>query len=348
VNLFAEHGAGVIGQTYTGAKLVQLSAAVTAPTGVRLFLFNNFSSFSGGTAGAKNLRWQRVNVRAPTSAELETGTVLPAVQAQMAIVADVAASADGTAKAIHGVVMDVNGYVSGYGSVNDGVNSAFEVLAANFGIRDPGLGERTEYRGGIWDIYSPAENTRTRYGKAFGGAQKLVWWTGPQSVVEGSETKTNAFVYISQNTVGGPRFGGSDVVGGGKTSGVRTFSSGPGGSSVETTINGVQGGSQIGVHINVNGGSLSTNSNSNGSVRLYETAGGNTRLLFSEAVVTVPNGLQNPDGSWGIQEEPSAFGTVMGQLSGDVTYRAEYSRSSGSSYVQGAVINASVTITPPL
>jgi hypothetical protein len=134
-------------------------------------------------------------------------------------------------------------------SVNDGVTSAFEVLAANFGIRDPGSGERTEYRSGNWYVYSPSENTRTRYGRAFGGSQKLVWWTGPSSVAEGSETKANAYVYMSQNTVSGPRFGGSDIVGG---SGVLTATAsslivqggrnGAGGVSTSTTTATAAGG----------------------------------------------------------------------------------------------------------
>lgn len=187
---------------------------------------------------------------------------------------------------------------------------------------------------------------RLTIGPGFGVSNGLVMWFGPSTTATASMSRTNG--YFALGTDGKVYYGNAELAGGGKTSGVRVFSSGAGGSSVETTINGVQAGSQISVHIGVNGGSLSTNSNSNGSVRLYEVSGGNSRLLFTQGVVTVPNGLQNPNGSWGIQEEPAAFGTVMGQFSGNVTYRAEYSRSSGSSYVQGAVINASVTITPPL
>lgn len=187
---------------------------------------------------------------------------------------------------------------------------------------------------------------RLTIGPGFGVSNGLVMWFGPSTTATVSMSRTNG--YFALGTDGKVYYGNAELAGGGKTSGVRVFSSGAGGSSVETTINGVQAGSQISVHIGVNGGSLSTNSNSNGSVRLYEVSGGNSRLLFTQGVVTVPNGLQNPNGSWGIQEEPAAFGTVMGQFSGNVTYRAEYSRSSGSSYVQGAVINASVTITPPL
>ncbi|MEN5053131.1 hypothetical protein [Brevundimonas naejangsanensis] len=90
VHLFDEHGVGVMGQTYTGAKLVALPTAADNPSGVLLHLFNNFSSLSGGPGGAKNLRWQRVNVRAPTSAEIEAGRVQQVeAQASMALSASV-------------------------------------------------------------------------------------------------------------------------------------------------------------------------------------------------------------------------------------------------------------------
>lgn len=379
VNFATEIGGnGVAGKTYRIRKLVDARHADAAS--YRLYTMTRLSTFS--PVGSATIDWERAAWRPATAEEailpdvasrvgtLETATAnlqagkadasrvtsLEAtvntpgtgLTARLTTVENVAASADGTAKAIKGVVLDVNGYVSGYSSVNDGTTSAFEILTDVFALRAPGSGERMEMRSGNTFIYSPSENTRTRYGKAFGGAQKLVWWTGPTSVAEGSETKANAYVYMSQNTVSGPRFGGSDVAGGGKASGVRSFSSGPGGASVETTINGIQAGSQIGIYISLSGGSLSTNSNSNGTVRLYEVAGGNSRLLLSQGVVTVPNGIQNPNGSWGILEAPAATGSAIGQYSGDVTYRAEYSRSSGSSYVQGAVINATVTITPPI
>ena len=155
------------------------------------------------------------------------------LRASIQEVRSVAVSADGRSKAIVGNVLDVNGYVSGTASTNDGVQARFEVLADVFGIRSPGGGERTEYRSGRWYIYSPAEATRTVYGKAFGSDQKVTWWTGPDTLAEGAETKGNAYVYISQNTVGGPRFGGSDVVG-------------PGGTLTATANTGFIGGARTG------------------------------------------------------------------------------------------------------
>lgn len=238
-------GSGVAGKTYRIRKLVDARHADAAS--YRLYTMTRLSTFS--PVGAATIDWERAAWRPATAEEVASGTILPDVAsrvgtletatanlqtgkadasrvtsleatvnmpgtgltARMTTVENVAASADGTAKAIKGVVLDVNGYVSGFASTNDGTTSSFEINAAAFGIRDPGSGERTEYRAGNWYVYSPTEDTRARYGKAFGGAQKLVWWIGPTSVAEGSETKANAYVYMSQNTVSGPRFGGSDV-----------------------------------------------------------------------------------------------------------------------------------------
>lgn len=213
---------------------------------------NGFPTYNGvapgGISAAKRLYVHRLSIRAATEAEISAQVALPAVSARLTTaesaittnnsaatsrltsleatvntvgtgvtarlttVESVAASANGTAKAIKGVITDVNGRIGGYASSNDGTTTSFEILASVFGIRDTGSGLRTEYRSGIWYVYDPDAATRTMYGKAFGGANKLTWWTGPASVAEGSETKANAYVFIS--TVA-PRFGGTDTPGGG-------------------------------------------------------------------------------------------------------------------------------------
>ena len=179
-----------------------------------------------------------------------------------------------------------------------------------------------------------------------GPGSTWVLWFGPNTINAAGATRTNG--YFCLGTDGKVYYGTTELGGGGKTAGVRSFSSGPGGSSVETTISGIQSGSKVGVYIAISGGSLSSNSDSYGSVRMYENSGGNSRLLFSQGVTTTSGGDQFPNGSWSVGQEPVAFGDAIGQYSGDVTYRAEFTRQSGSSYVQGAVINATVTITPPI
>lgn len=326
-------GAGVAGQTYRYRLLANLKAATAAA--YRLYGMTRYSPGSWGPAdGAATLDWHRLAIRPATPEEVAAGTVLPEVSsrvgtletatanlqtgkadasrvtsleatvntpgtgltARVTTVESVAASANGTAKAIKGVVLDVNGYVSGFASTNDGTTSSFEILAAAFAIRDPSAGERTEYRAGSWYVYSPSENTRTRYGKAFGGTQKLVWWTGPTSVAEGSETKANAYVYMSQNTVSGPRFGGSDIVGG---NGVLTATAsslivqggrnGAGGVSTSTTtVTAAGGNSGASVRwVKVSGDDLVANSPSSFTTSFYGTVGtGQSKSAVFMGVVT--------------------------------------------------------------
>lgn len=243
-----------------------------------------------------NLQTGKADAARVTSLEATVNTPGTGLTARLTTVESVAASADGTAKAIKGVVQDVNGYVSGFASTNDGTTSSFEVHAAAFAIRDPSAGERTEYRAGNWYVYSPSENTRTRYGKAFGGTQKLVWWTGPSSVAEGSETKANAYVYMSQNTVSGPRFGGSDIVGG---SGVLTATAsslivqggrnGAGGVSTSTTTVTTAGGNSGASMrwVKVSGDDLVANSPSSFTTSFYGTVGtGQSKSAVFMGVVT--------------------------------------------------------------
>ena len=115
-------------------------------------------------------------------------------------------------EAIVGLTLDVNGYISGTVSENDGVTATTTFLADVFRILNPAGGAGTEYRNGIWYAYDPASGTRSMWGKPFGGSAKLNWWTGSSSIPEGSETKANASVYISMVA---PRFGGNDVPTGG-------------------------------------------------------------------------------------------------------------------------------------
>ncbi len=136
---------------------------------------------------------------------------LNGVSATAALALNTAVAADGKVKAKVGLVTEVGGLITGISSENDGVRGSVDILSTVFNLYSTGSGVQTSYIAGVWYILDPGENTRTLYGKAFGGAQKLVWWTGSNSVPLGGETKANAYVYISMNTVGGPRFGGSDV-----------------------------------------------------------------------------------------------------------------------------------------
>lgn len=135
------------------------------------------------------------------------------LRASIQEVRSVAVAADGRSKAIVGNLTDVNGRITGTVSENDGESDSYTIISSKLVLADPDGTAGTSFADGRWTNPDAAAGTRTVYGRAFGGDQKLEWWTGPASVAEGAETKANAYVYISRNTVGGPRFGGSDTPG---------------------------------------------------------------------------------------------------------------------------------------
>ncbi|MNX55070.1 hypothetical protein D3C86_858180 [compost metagenome] len=150
--------------------------------------------------------------KASTTEVTTLSSRMGAAESSITSVASTAALANGKANAIVGNVLDVNGFISGTKSENDGVRSSFEVLASTFAIRAVGTAARTEFIDGIWYAYDATNSVRSSWGRPHGAnGHGLAWWTGPNSVAKGSEVKGNAYVFISMNTVGGPRFGGSDV-----------------------------------------------------------------------------------------------------------------------------------------
>lgn len=59
----------------------------------------------------------------------------------------------GKVNAVNGVYLDVNGYVSGTVSENNGLRSSFIVNASVFRVVNPAGGARTEYSDGNWRVY---------------------------------------------------------------------------------------------------------------------------------------------------------------------------------------------------
>ncbi|WP_392353043.1 hypothetical protein V8F63_09830 [Brevundimonas sp. LF-1] len=220
---------------------------------------------------------------------------LNGVSATAALALNTAVAADGKVKAKVGLVTEVGGLITGISSENDGVRGSVDILSTAFNLYSTGSGVQTSYIAGVWYILDPGENTRTLYGKAFGGAQKLVWWTGSNSVPLGGETKANAYVYISMNTVGGPRFGGSDVPtgGGGGGSGVIGWS-GVGSAASAPPKNLPAGTLLRDMQFTVGGGSI--NNPSGVSVLVYVYAG--VTVMGQSNLFIESSGDMLPDGSW--------------------------------------------------
>lgn len=169
-----------------------------------------------GVNTAQNTRLNTVETsldgKASSTALTTLSSRVGTAEANLTAVASTAADASGIAKAIIGFFTDVNGKITGMKSENDGVTSLMEFMADVFRIVS--ADGSTEFINGIW--YTVNSGVRTSWGKVHGASgHGLVWWTGPNSVPRGSESKSNAYVYVSMNTTGGPRFGGSDVPTGG-------------------------------------------------------------------------------------------------------------------------------------
>lgn len=62
------------------------------------------------------------------------------------------------------VTLDVNGYVTGWETNNNGDSGNFIIVADNFQIIKPGGGERTEYADGAWKVYDSGGTLRVQLG----------------------------------------------------------------------------------------------------------------------------------------------------------------------------------------
>lgn len=69
-----------------------------------------------------------------------------------------------TAAASHTVALDVNGFISGTQSMNNGTISSFNIRADVFQISAPSGGARTEYSNGHWRVYDAAGGLRVKLG----------------------------------------------------------------------------------------------------------------------------------------------------------------------------------------
>lgn len=187
------------------ANVDQDSAAAQSLAGVNA----SIESLSG-TVNGEITRLDQVsaNVDGKASVQSVTDLSLRVGEAEGGItnLSSVTSDIDGRLKAIHGVLLDVNGRVSGTISENDGVQSSFEILSDVFRISATGTGDRTEYIDGIWRVYAGGGATLKAYGSPFGSNGQFVSWFGPQVPLDQC-TEANAISY--EKADGSTYFGGS-------------------------------------------------------------------------------------------------------------------------------------------
>ncbi|RIA44040.1 hypothetical protein DFR49_2276 [Hephaestia caeni] len=237
---------GPAGKTYR----IRARADVTLASAVagKLFMCSGWTGF--GTVTAKTVNWYRCGIRAASDAEIKAGQIddlsasvatntgaiaslttgkanastvtalnarMGTAEANITATDAVAAEANGIAKAVVGLKIDVNGKVSGRVSTNDGVTSKIIYLTDVFEI-DGGSGDGTSFAGGVWRVV--AGSYRLAWGPKFGSAANLVQWYGLKSVAVGSETIANSIWAIA--TDGKVYYGAAEVgTGGGSGDGAQ-------------------------------------------------------------------------------------------------------------------------------
>ncbi|MAE92966.1 MAG: hypothetical protein CMI67_25890 [Pelagibaca sp.] len=183
----------VYGRQYSFRKLVQ----VTEPDAISFeqYLFSHWVAASGGVGAVNDIEFRKALIRPATEQEIEVGTALPGMKADIATNASVLATQATTIASLQstvsshgssitsyataisgingdldalfakaGVRIDVNGRITGWEANDDGSQGNFVIHADNFSIEKPGGGARTEYSNGNWRIYDASGNLRVRMG----------------------------------------------------------------------------------------------------------------------------------------------------------------------------------------
>jgi hypothetical protein len=167
---------------------------------VRLVTFK-----ASGTIG--NVGWRQV--------KLEPGQHMTAYsnEAAVTMISETVTSVDGKANqalARAAVQLDVNGYVSGWETSNNGQSSDFTVSADRFRILKPGGGARMEFINGRM-IATDGSSWMSVYGQPFGAGNRFVEWTGPYFADLNQCSEVNAKKYVRVN--GDVFFGGTLLAG---------------------------------------------------------------------------------------------------------------------------------------
>lgn len=103
-----------------------------------------------------------------------------------------------------GVMLDVNGRITGWQLNNNGQSGSFEVVADRFSVSSPNGGDALTWTGGIQIARSGAYMKVT--GPGFGTGNQFIEWYGPAMGV-GSCSESNAVYYLKRD--GSAYFGGS-------------------------------------------------------------------------------------------------------------------------------------------
>lgn len=127
---------------------------------------------------------------------------------------------------------------------------------------------------------------------------------------------------------------------------VAALVSAPGGSSAIHTVGGVPSAPYLELYGSLTGGSLDADADWLGTATLTESDGASTLTLATIPVVVQSSGEVLPGPTWAANDSSPITFSGFGAFSGTVEYALTVTRDSGSNYVDGAAISATLKITP--
>lgn len=211
-------GSGIAGSRYRFSKLIDARNA-----SVQIYRLYGLTRYNvvGPAVGAATLDWHQLDVRPATPEEIAAGTVLPAVESQLAITAAVAADA---ANRMASVAFNVTGGAGGdpfdvlLKAGPDG--SLARIIATALVLGNIVGGNSVEVLkliGGEAYFSAPVSTTisgrRLTIGPGFGVSGGLVLWFGPSGTATATMSRTNG--YFALGTDGKVYYGNAELGGGG-------------------------------------------------------------------------------------------------------------------------------------
>lgn len=115
---------------------------------------------------------------------------------------------EGNLSAAYAVIVDANGRIASLRLLSDGTTATAELLADLIYMGDDTVFEDTQN-----SFVTETGGNRYRYGGPFGASTDLLQWFGPDSVSQGSETRTNG--YFAFGTDGKVYYGTAELTTGG-------------------------------------------------------------------------------------------------------------------------------------
>lgn len=335
---------GVTSSSKTGRRAwskLFLSTSNTSVSRAYIYAMSHWTGH-GVITSANAITFYKCVLRPATAQEVAAGVALPALQASVTTTQTTVATLD-TSYALARYTL----------AATTGGGAAILTLASDTYGTVAGIAASKIYFGDNTFFDDATDTMRTTiganvrviaYGAAFGTDSTLTSWEGPSATAFASMSRANAYFYTANATP----FAGGSALAGGQTAGVKTFA-GTNGSTTGSTsaIADVVTGSQVSFSFDFSVAYVDADSTMYGDVLLEEGSGGTWATLGTVSVGIGSSGLEYGGGY--AAESAGGSHVAIGTRSGSVTYRATFTRSSGSNIHGGTYqMSGSVSITPPL